>query len=391
MECARAGTADGVKALIAKGADVNATESTHGQTALMWAASQKHSSVVEVLLELGADVRARSRVYTQYVKNADRTANREPVTTVQRGGSTPLHFAIRSGDITSVSLLLKAGADVNEPLPDEMSPLILAAQSGHGDVAALLLEKGADPNSQAVGYTALHAAVLRSDLQLVNVLLVRGANPMVRIARPTPIRRDSQDFILPTPVVGATPYLLAAKYLEVEIMQALAAAGADTQMTMPNGATALMMAAGAFEARARDERRNLSRRGICVCDGAEIESAARAAAAVKAAIDAGIDVNAISRAGDTALHAAAAMGYEPVVQLLADSGANLNVKNKRGQTPLAGLVKGRGPSADDDGTDDTAGRINVAGSVAGAGGDVYGIQRAQQNTAALLRKLGGVE
>jgi ankyrin repeat protein len=357
----------------------------------MWAASQRHSSVVEVLLELGADVRARSRVYTQYVKNADRTANREPVTTVQRGGSTPLHFAIRSGDITSVSLLLKAGADVNEPLPDEMSPLILAAQSGHGDVAALLLEKGADPNSQAVGYTALHAAVLRSDLQLVNVLLVRGANPMVRIARPTPIRRDSQDFILPTPVVGATPYLLAAKYLEVEIMQALAAAGADTQMTMPNGATALMMAAGAFEARARDERRNLSRRGICVCDGAEIESAARAAAAVKAAIDAGIDVNAISRAGDTALHAAAAMGYEPVVQLLADSGANLNVKNKRGQTPLAGLVKGRGPSADDDGTDDTAGRINVAGSVAGAGGDVYGIQRAQQNTAALLRKLGGVE
>jgi ankyrin repeat protein len=357
----------------------------------MWAASQKHSAVVAVLLELGADFRTRSRVYTQYVKNADRTANREPVTTVQRGGSTPLHFAVRSGDITSVGLLLKAGADVNEPLPDEMTPLTLAAQSGHGEIAALLLEKGADPNSDAIGYTALHAAILRSDLQLVNALLVRGANPSVRITRPTPIRRDSQDFILPTPVVGATPYLIAAKYLEVEIMQALAAAGADTRVTMPNGATALMMAAGAFEARARDERRNLSRRGICVCDGAEIESAARAAAGVKAAIDAGIDVNAISKAGDTAMHAAAAMGYEPVVQLLADNGANLNVKNKRGQTPLAGLVKGRGPAADDDGTDDTAGRINVAGSVAGAGGDVYGIQRAQQNTAALLRKLGGVE
>lgn len=85
------------------------------------------------------------------------------------------------------------------------------------------------------------------------------------------------------------------------------------------------------------------------------------------------------------------MGYVPVVQLLADNGANLNVKNKRGQTPLAGLVKGRGPSADDDGTDDTAGRIAAAGSVVGAGSDVYGIQRAQQSTAALLRKLGAVE
>ena len=391
MECARAGTADGVKAVIAKGADVNAKESTHGQTALMWAASQHHSSVVEVLLELGADLRARSRVYTQHVKNADRTANREPVTTVQRGGSTPLHFAVRSGDVASVKLLLAAGADVNESLPDGMSPLIVAAQSGHGDVGALLLEKGAEPNSDAIGYTALHAAVLRGDLQLVSALLVRGANPSVRITKPSPIRRDSQDFILPTPLVGATPYLLAAKYLEVEIMQALAAGGADTTMTMPNGSTALMMAAGAFEARARDERRNLSRRGICVCDGAEIEDAGRAAAAVKAAIDAGIDVNAISKAGDTALHAAAAMGYAPVVQLLADNSANLNIKNKRGQTPLAGLVKGRGPSADDDGTDDPAGRIAAAGSVAGAGGDVYGIQRAQQNTAALLRKLGAVE
>ena len=390
MECARAGTAEGVKALAAKGADVNAKESTHGQTALMWAASQSHPSVVEVLLEVGADFRARSREYTQYVKNADRTANREPVTTVQRGGSTPLHFAVRSGDLESVRLLLAAGADVNEAMPDGMSTLTLAAQSGHGDVGALLLEKGAAPNADAVGYTALHAAVLRSDIALVNALLARGANPNVSITKPSPIRRDSQDFVLPTPVVGATPYLLAAKYLEVEIMRALAAAGADTKATMPNGATALMMAAGTFEARARDERRNLSRRGICVCDGAEIEDANRAAEAVKAALDAGIDVNAIGKNGDTALHAAAMMGYVPVVQLLADSGANLNVKNKRGQTPLGALVRGRGP-AEDDGADDVPGRVAAAGSVAGAGSDVYGIQRAQQSTAALLRKLGGVE
>jgi ankyrin repeat protein len=228
-------------------------------------------------------------------------------------------------------------------------------------------------------------------VDLVNALLVSGAKPNVRIARPSPIRRDSQDWVLPTPIVGATPYLLAAKYLEVDIMRALTAGGADATVAMPNGATPLMMAAGAFEARARDERRNLSRRGICVCDGAEIESAARSAEAVKAALEAGNDVNASNRAGDTALHSAAMMGYEPVVQLLADSGANLNVKNKRGNTPLAALLRNKGVGDDTDSPDDTPGRVAAAGSVAGAGSDVYGIQRAQQNTAALLRKLGGVE
>jgi ankyrin repeat protein len=390
MECARAGTVEGIRALLAKGADVNAKESTHGQTALMWAASQKHPGVVEALLELGADVRARSRVYTQTVKNADRTGNREPVSTVERGGSTPLLFAVRAGDVESVRHLLGAGADVNEALPDNMSALVLAAHSGHGAVGALLLEKGAEPNADAVGYSALHAAVLRGDVGLVTALLARGADPNRPITKSSPIRRDSQDFSLPSPLTGATPYLLAAKYLEIDIMRALAAVGVDPRLTMPNGTTALMMAAGAFEARARDERRNLNRRGICVCDGGVLEDASRVREAVRAAIDLGIDVNAVNSAGDTALHAAASMGYESVVQLLAEHGASLNVKNKRGQTPLATLSKGRRPAADD-APDDVVGGVAAAGSVAGAGSDVYGIQRAQQNTAALLRKLGAAE
>lgn len=390
MECARAGTVDGVRALLATGADVNAKESTHGQTALMWAASQKHAGVVEALLELGADVRARSRIYTQTVKNADRTGNREPVSTVERGGSTPLLFAVRAGDVESVRLLLGAGADVNETLPDNMSALVLAAHSGHGAVGALLLEKGADPNADGVGYSALHAAVLRGDIGLVKALLARGANPNSFITKSSPIRRDSQDFSLPSPLTGATPYLLAAKYLEIDIMRALAAAGVDPRLTMPNGTTALMMAAGTFEARARDERRNLNRRGICVCDGGVLEDASRVKEAVRASLDLGIDVNAINAAGDTALHAAASMGYESVVQLLASVGASLNVKNKRGQTPLATLSKGRRPAGDDE-RDGIVGGVTAAGSVAGAGADVYGILRAKQNTAALLRKLGALE
>ena len=81
-----------------------------------------------------------------------------------RGGATPLLFAARVGDVESARLLLKAGADANDSQPDGVSALVLAAHSGHGQVAALLLEHGADPDAFGSGYTALHAAILRSDL-----------------------------------------------------------------------------------------------------------------------------------------------------------------------------------------------------------------------------------
>ena len=63
MTCARTGEAAGVRALLARGANVNAKEPGHDQTALMWAAAQAHPEAVDALLRGGADVRARSRSY----------------------------------------------------------------------------------------------------------------------------------------------------------------------------------------------------------------------------------------------------------------------------------------------------------------------------------------
>src|SRR4029453_15774526 len=155
--------------------------------------------------------------------------------------------------------------------------------------------------------------------------------------------------------------------VEVDIMRALAAGGADPRLVMPDGTTALMPAAGHGESRARDERRNETRRQICVCDWGVIEPDSQVLDAVKIALDGGSDVNAVNKAGDTALHSAASMGYDSVVELLADRGANLSVKNKRGQTPLGALTRGKGnqPAADD-----------------------YGFLTAKQSTVTLLRKLG---
>jgi len=377
MTCARAGAAGGVKALLVRGADVNAVESAHDQTALMWAAAQGHADVVQVLLDAGADVRARSRTYPQTVVGVQtQRAGREELNyTVQRGGSTPLLFAARVGDVESARALLAAGADANDALPDGTSALVLAAHSGHGGVAAFLLDNGADPNRFATGYTALHAAVLRGDVTLVNALLAHGADPDMRMVRGTPLRRDTTDFNLPATLIGSTACLLAARFLEPEIIRVLAASGADQTLTLQNGATPLMVAAG------MGARGDESRRGIAVIDFGKVEPESRVLETVRAVVAAGADVNAANQAGDTAMHTASLQGYGSVVQFLADRGAQINAKNKRGLTPLGTLVNGAG-----------RGR----GAVADANGaDLTGVdappESPHQITAALLRKLGAIE
>ena len=383
MTCARAGGARGVKALLVKGARVNVKEEAHDQTALMWAAAQKHPDVTQLLIEAGAEISAQSRTYSQTVvgEQTQRFGREELNYTVLRGGSTPLLFAARSGDTESVRLLLGAGANVNEALPDGTSALVLAAHSGHGDTAALLLEKGANPDSADNGYTALHAAVLRGDLALVKALLAHKAKPDPRTTKGTPIRRDTTDFNLPATLIGSTPYLLAARFLEPEIMQALAAGGADIKLTMRDGTTALMLATGTASGN------NSTRRGIAVIDGGVVEPESAVLSAVTAAIEIGADVNAANQAGDTALHTAAARGLNSVVQLLADKGAQLNVKNKRGLTPLAALMpantrvrrRGAAITAAAIADDDTADAEPVAG------------EPNHPDTIALLRKLGATE
>jgi ankyrin repeat protein len=334
MTCARSGEPQAVKALLVKGARVNVKEKAHSQTALMWAAAQRHPDVTELLIEAGAEINAQSLTYAQTVvgEQTQRFGREELNYTVLRGGSTPLLFAARSGDTESARLLIAAGANANDALPDGTSALVLAAHSGHGDTAALLLEKGANPDAAGSGYTALHAAVLRSDLNLVKTLLARGANPDVRTTKGTPLRRDTTDFNLPATLISSTPYLLAARFLEPEIMKALVAGGANATLAMRDGSTALMLATGAGSGN------GATRRGIAVIDGGIVEAEEAVLRAVTIALELGADVNAANQAGDTALHAAAAKGLNTVVQLLADKGAQLNAKNKRGLTPLAALM-----------------------------------------------------
>ena len=378
MTCARTGSAAAVKALLVHGADAKAREPEHDQTALMWAAANSHADVTALLIEFGADVRARSRSYDQTVvgEQTQRAGREELNYTVARGGSTPLLFAARAGDAESTRLLLAAGADPNDSLPDGTSALVLAAHSGQRNVALALLEKGANPNDAGIGYTALHAAILRSDLELAKALVAHRADPNIRMTKATPVRRNSTDYFLLAPLIGVTPYLLAAKFLEPEMMQVLLAGGADPKLTMPDGTTALMLAAGS------GSRTNEDRRGINVIDFGKVEPESKVLAAVENAWNANANVNAADNKGNTALHAAVTHRDPAVVRFLVDHGADVNRQNQAGQTPLA-LLETR-PRPVEKPTALTA--VTAAGS-----GSEPADEAASRRIAELLRGRGAIE
>ncbi len=332
MAATRTGSLEAVKALLAHGARPNLAETAHGQTALMWAVSRRHTEIVRTLLEHGADVRDRTKVHPLLFTRGSRGARQKdevvPVE-VPTGGFTPLLFAARQGDVESAMLLVDAGANANDVAADSMSALVIAAHSGNGAVATYLLQKGANPNSAGTGYTALHAAVLRGDLDLVKSLVAHGADPNAKLTRGTPVRHFSRDYALEGALVGATPYWLAAKFAEPAIMRTLAAGGADTTLGLSDGRTPLLAAAGLGS---RGDRRDRTLDEVEQIDAREDER--QSLEAVKAALDLGSDVGAADKNGETALHAVASKGFDSVVQLLVNAGAQLNVKNKQGLTPL---------------------------------------------------------
>jgi uncharacterized protein len=371
MTAARTGSVPIVRALLVHGARVNASEPTRGQTALMWAVAQRHSEITRVLIEAGADINTRSVAYTLRVNYGGQSNNggdpTNPVTPgdTQRGGSTPLLFAARNGDVESARLLLAAGARINDALPDGMTALTLAARSGQTAIARFLIDAGADINDARFGYTALHAAVLMGDIEVVRALLAHGANPNIPLTKAEPIRRGGQDISLPVGYLGATPLLMAAKFADVDMLRALLDAGADPAIPLKSGTTPLLAAAGFGSGGA-------TRRGVnplsAYATVSKADEERDTYEAAKVLLEHHADPNGADPAGNTPLFGAVGKGFNSVVQLLADHGANVNAVNKRGQTPLkltAGGGGGRG------------------GRNANPGG--------LESTAALLRKLGATD
>ena len=310
MVAARTGVVDSVVALLrhGAGAGIDAQEGWRGQTALMWAAAEGHAAVVAPLVTAGADVDARSDA-----------------------GFTPLAFAVRAGHTAAVEALVMAGADVDLALPDGTSPLHLAVINAHYDVAVQLLEHGADPTAAEPGWTPLHQLVWTrrpnrhynnpaafptgtvTGLELARALVGHGANVN---ARQTAEPRDGYRNMLNRS--DATPFLLATKAVDLEMMRLLLELGADPLLTNEDGTTALLVAAG-----------------VGIWSSSESPgSAEEALEAVKLMVELGDSVTTVDDNGDAALHGGVMRGSPELVLYLLEHGAALNPVNQRGWTPL---------------------------------------------------------
>ena len=344
MTAARTGNPAAVRVLLEHGADVNARESQLGETALMWAASDNQAEVVTLLAGRGADVNARSSTI-QFPK--DRFGLEGVLTILPHGNWTPLMYAARDGGVDAARALARAGADVNATDPDGTTAMILAIMNAHYDTANAILEAGADPNiTDKAGMAALYAAVDMSSLgevygmpprkvndtlkptDLISRLIAKGSVVDARLTSPT-LQRNH------TPGegqlgAGTTPLMRAARNGDYAAMKILLAAGADPTVKQPRGTTALMMASGLG-------------RGLGVF-AKDYGTEADLRQAVELLVERNVDVNASTDDGITAIHLAAQGGLDSIVRVLAKAGAHLDVKDKRGRTPvdMAMGVGGRG-------------------------------------------------
>ncbi len=322
--------------LIERGAEVDAREDWHGQTALMWAAAQGHPAMLRELLSHGADVNARSNH-----EEWERQVTSEPRDKwLPPGGLTPLLFAARENCLACLPVLIEAGADVNATTPDGISAAVIALINGHFDVAGALLEAGTDPNlADYTGRTALYAAIdfntmVKSNrpapkvienrltgLDVARLALEHGADVNARQKRLAPYRAKldrGNDGMLGG---GTTPFLRAAKAGDVPAMKLLLEHGADpTLAPTRSGITPLMAAAGLGTSEADTTGRQ--------------KTQAQAIEAIQLLLDRGLDLNAQASDGQTAVHGAAMQGYDDVIRFLAARGAKLDTPDKDGFTPL---------------------------------------------------------
>jgi ankyrin repeat protein len=339
MTAARTGSRAAVKALLDRGADVNAREQWFGETALMWAAAENHPDVVQLLIEAGADVDARS-VPLEFAKFRFNLATMVN-TVLPRGSLTPLMFAARQGALESARVLIDGRASLNLTDPDRTSALVTAIINGHYDVAALLLQRGTDPNiSDESGMAAVYALVDMhtqplminrptrkpsgsvESLDLLERLLARGADPNLPLRAPVLARyHNVGDGQLGA---GATPLMRAAKSHDVPAMRLLLDRGADPRRQTANGTTALMFAATPV----RGAASAASGAGSAAYDDVVLE-------AIALCLDRGADVNAVSANGQSALHLAGQAGRSaPAVKLLLSRGAHPDLRDKQGRTPF---------------------------------------------------------
>jgi len=280
----RSGDTAAVSRLLQGGADVNMKDRRGGATPLMNAAAVGSLETMQLLIEKGADVNARSA-----------------------GNATALMWA--ATDLAKVRLLVEKGADVNATSELGHTPLMLSAMSDNSSaIVRLLLERGADPKpvARADKVTALIAATRGNDLESIRQL---SANGNVNAAD----------------LAGMTPLMNAAAHGNLAAVKLLVALGANVNaVSAPPGTLP-----GSHVKNGIIQIGTLTPLLLAVATGGSVD-------VVNTLITAGADVNAKDARGLSVLMTAVATdhGDPTIVRALVAKGADLAATDLNGETAL---------------------------------------------------------
>jgi uncharacterized protein len=352
MTAVRSGNLQAVKLLVDRGAIVDARDPAFQQTALMFAVRENQPDIVRLLIETGADINARTRTgpTPRFELPNSRPGFSNGVGIVRGGWSErglrapipgamfPLLYAARDGRLEATRILVAAGADVNQTDANGITPLLLAILNNQIDVARFLMDHGGDVNAKdwygrtplwavvEVRNMDLHNAVFENGvdrqrlLEIVRVLLERGANPNSRTVETVPIRTWMMGIgsLSWVDFTGMTPFLLASLAADLNVMRLLLQHGADPHIPTFGGTTALMAAAGIN----------------WVVDQTYDEGPKARLETVTFCWELGMDVNQVNSMGLAAIHGAANRGSDDIIEFLIQKGARLDIADKQGRTPL---------------------------------------------------------
>jgi ankyrin repeat protein len=280
-----------------------------------------------------------------------------------------------------VRSLLAAGADVDKPTPEGMTPLMIAIDNQAFDTARLLLDEGANPHVwDWYGRTALYVAVDMSTFRgrlshptsssettandVVRLLLEAGVNPNAQLNMHRPSRGGNigrfADELLTT---GTTPLLRAAIGSDVDTVRLLLEHGALVDLPNVHGLTPLMAAAGFASGRQFNaelgQARAIELLDVLLAAGADINAKITSSNPLTARV--GRQPSSVTdREGQTALYGAARLGWANVVEHLLANGADANAKDLRGMTPVDAAM-GRTGGRDTRESPEIAERLRAAG------------------------------
>ncbi len=325
MFAARAGDLDTATLLLSRGANVNEVHSAEA-TALVIAAEAGHEDVAIYLLEHGAEP-----------NQAD------------DNGMTALHYAMRDGlkvvhgvSVTNATQMCGFGEDA---VRLRCKPLEVATEE---EIAEMN-----QPNSRIfiVEDAGIEPLPGRNMLKLAEALLTRGVDPNARMKHPPPRFRIYPSENSRFSTFGATPFLLAAAAMDITAVDLLLEHGADPMMGTEINEKLLAMQVEPYdpENRVNPEAEDnhiigtatplMVAMGMGRFSELSLEEEERALDIAEKLLSLGVDINATSVSGWTALHGAVVLGANNLIEFLAKNGADLDVQTGCGLTPLD-LAKG---------------------------------------------------